>query len=82
MGTNSLRLLSSTLVYAAAQYYAFVWLNIKHVSIISTRINNSLRFISGALKKNPIQWISKVVTIILSLLEIRRSAKQRELKVF
>lgn len=54
---STLRTSALSLVYSVAEYCAPVWLNSCHVKTIDTKINETMRIISGCLKSTPLPWL-------------------------
>lgn len=54
---STLRTSSLSLVYSVAEYCAPVWLSSCHVKTIDTKLNQTMRIISGSLKSTPLPWL-------------------------
>lgn len=54
---STLKTSALSLVYSVAEYCAPVWLNSCHVKTIDTKLNETMRTISGCLKSTPLPWL-------------------------
>ncbi|VEN43210.1 unnamed protein product [Callosobruchus maculatus] len=54
---TTLRISALSLVYSTAEYCAPVWLNSPHAKMIDTKLNETMRIISGCLKTTPLPWL-------------------------
>lgn len=54
---TTLRTSALSLVYSVAEYCSPVWLNSCHVKKVDTKLNETMRIISGCIKSTPIPWL-------------------------
>ena len=59
-----MRLSAISLVNSVADFGSSVWMYSKHVHLVDTQLNNTLRCVSGAVKATPLPWLSVLCNIV------------------
>lgn len=70
---STLRTFTVILDYSMVEYCAPIWLNSAYVKNVETRLNQSTRIISGAIKSTPVDWLP-VLSNIFPLQHRRRNS--------
>lgn len=70
-----MRTSSLALVYSAAEYGAPVWLNSHHTKILDTKLNCTLRMVTGTIRSTPTSWLPALSGIAPAHLRRRRASE-------
>lgn len=60
---DTLRTSSLSLVYSTAEYGCAVWRNSSHAYKVDTKLNQTMRIISGTVKSTPVVWLPTLCNI-------------------
>lgn len=81
-GADALRTSAMALCYSTAEYCAPVWARSTHVKLLDTKLNQTMRIVSGTLRSTPLPWLPVLTNITPP--DLRRKAatqkKYRKLK--